>query len=223
MGTHTVKVKSIENSTHDVLRIVTDKPTQYQFEPGQATDVAINKQDWKSEKRPFTFTSLPSDDYLEFIIKTYPQHKGVTNELLNLKPNDELLIGDSWGAISYKGVGIFIAGGAGVTPFISIFRQLHSQNKIGNNKLLFANKTKADIIHADEFESILGKNFINILSDEKSDNYAYGFITEELLRKIITDADKYFYLCGPPAMMKAVENHLASLDVKKDRIIKEEF
>lgn len=223
MGTHEVRVKSIENSTHNVLRIVSEKPSDYQFEPGQATDVAINKQDWKSKKRPFTFTGLPSDDHLEFTIKTYPQHKGVTNELLNLKPNDELIIGDSWGSINYKGEGVFIAGGAGVTPFISIFRHLHSQNKIGNNKLIFANKAKADIINADEFEKILGKNFINILSAEKLDKYAHGFITEEFLKQLLTDVDKYFYLCGPPAMMKAVETQLTNLNVKKDRIIKEEF
>lgn len=223
MGTHAVRVKSIEKLTHDVLRIVTEKPSNYQFKPGQATDVAINKQDWKSKKRPFTFTGLPAEDHLEFTIKTYPQHKGVTNELLNLKTNDELIIEEPWGSINYKGEGVFIAGGSGVTPFISIFRQLHSQNKIGANKLIFANKTKADIINAEEFESILGKNFINILSDEKSDKYAHGFITEELLKITITDMDKYVYLCGPPAMMKAIESQLTNLNVKKDRIIKEEF
>ena len=51
----------------------------------------------------------------------------------------------------YKGKGVFIAGGAGVTPFISIFRDLKKQNKIGNNILIFSNKTEADIILKDEF------------------------------------------------------------------------
>ena len=98
------------------------------------------------EKRPFTFTCLPNDDYLEFTIKTYPSHKGVTNELLQLKQEDELILHDVFGAIAYKGEGVFIAGGAGVTPFISIFRFLRSKNEIGGNKLIFANKRKADII-----------------------------------------------------------------------------
>ena len=98
------------------------------------------------EKRPFTFTCLPDDDYLEFTIKTYPSHKGVTNELLQLKQNDELILHDVFGAIAYKGEGVFIAGGAGVTPFISIFRFLRSKNEVGGNKLIFANKAKADII-----------------------------------------------------------------------------
>ncbi len=76
--------------------------------------------------------------------------------------------------MAYKGEGVFIAGGAGVTPFICIFRYLQSKNETGNNKLIFANKTHDDIIIAREFKKLLGENLINILSDEKSDKYAHG-------------------------------------------------
>ncbi len=124
-----VKIKSIKHITHDVLQIVTEKPQQYNFTPGQATEVAINKIDWLNEKRPFTFTSLPSNDYLEFTIKTYPSHNGVTNELLKLRKDEELILHDVFGAISYIGEGVFIAGGAGVTPFISIFRYLRVKKR----------------------------------------------------------------------------------------------
>jgi ferredoxin-NADP reductase len=54
-----------------------------------------------------------------------------------LHAGDELILHDIWGAIHYKGEGTFIAGGAGVTPFIAIFRQLQKDGKIGNNKLIF--------------------------------------------------------------------------------------
>mgnify|MGYP000744468988 CR=1 FL=1 len=146
MEKYLVKIKSIDKITHDVLRIVTEKPIGYKFTPGQATEIAINKIGWQEESRPFTFTCLPEDDSLEFVIKTYPARKGVTNELLKLKKDNELILHEVFGAISYQGEGVFIAGGAGVTPFISIFRLLQSKNKIGNNKIVFANKTKGDII-----------------------------------------------------------------------------
>lgn len=220
---HVVKIKSIETATYDVLRIVTDKPAHYTFVPGQATEVSINKNGWQNEKRPFTFTCLPKDDYLEFTIKTYPPHKGVTNELLQAKVNDELILREVFGAIIYNGEGVFIAGGAGVTPFISIFRQLKSTNDVGNNKLIFANKTKRDIILQQEFKSLLGTNFINILSDEKTDEYAYGHITEDFLKGNIGSVNQKFYICGPPPMMDAVEKQLAALQVNKQSIIKEEF
>lgn len=220
---HVVKIKSIEPATYDVLTIVTDKPAQYSFVPGQATEISINKNGWKDEKRPFTFTCLPKDEYLEFTIKTYPSHKGVTSELLQAKVNDELILREVFGAIAYNGEGVFIAGGAGVTPFISIFRQLKATNALGNNKLIFANKTKRDIILQQEFKSFLGTNFINILSDEKTDEYAYGHITEVFLKGNIGSVNQKFYICGPPPMMDAVEKQLAALQVNKQSIIKEEF
>ena len=220
---HIVKIESIEHLTHDVLKIVTEKPPTYSFTPGQATEISINKVSWRNELRPFTFTCLPDKDYLEFTIKTYPVHKGVTNQFLQLRIGEELILHDVFGAIQYKGEGVFIAGGAGVTPFISIFRYLKSKNEIGNNKLIFANKTKADIILEQEFKKLLGKNFINILSDEKADGYAHGYITEEFLKANITDLNKKIYLCGPEPMMVAIELELTNLGVDTNSIIKEKF
>jgi len=213
-----VKIKSIKHITHDVLQLVTEKPEEYNFTPGQATEVSINKPDWKEKKNPFTFTCLPENDFLEFSIKTYPEHIGVTNELLKLKKDDELILHDVFGTISYKGEGVFIAGGAGVTPFISIFRDLHAKNEIGNNKLIFANKTKADILSEHEFTDLLGKNFINILSDEKAEGYANGQITKEFLKTYVNDTTQNVYVCGPPPMMEAVQKQLSNLHISKKTI-----
>lgn len=217
-----VKIKSIEKITHDVLHIVAQKPGELKYHAGQAVDVSINKPGWEKELRPFTFTSLPTDNQIEFTIKTYPAHNGVTNQLLLLQQGDELLIGDVFGDIAYKGEGVFIAGGAGVTPFIAILKQLEKENKIGNNKLLFANKTQADIINKEKFTSLLGKNFINILSDEKTEGFENGFITAALIQKH-AGKNSFYYLCGPPPMMAAMEQQLASLGIKDDYIIKEAF
>jgi len=220
---HIVKIKSTDLITHDVLKIITDKPPHYNFTPGQATEVSINKPEWKEKKNPFTFTCLPEDDFLEFNIKTYPEHKGATNELLKLRKEDELILHDVFGAISYMGEGVFIAGGAGITPFISIFRYLKSKNVIGENKLIFANKTKKDIIMEQEFKDLLGRNFINILSDEKADGYAYGQITENFLKANMDVSVKNVYVCGPPPMMEAIQKQLSKLEIPESFIITEEI
>jgi ferredoxin-NADP reductase len=218
-----VKIKSIKHITHDVLQIITEKPQLYSFTPGQATEISINREGWMNKKRPFTFTCLPDSNYLEFTIKTYPLHNGVTNVLLKLKKNDMLILHDVFGTIAYKGEGVFVAGGAGVTPFICIFRYLQSKNEIGDNKLIFANKTKGDIILAREFENMLGDNFINILSDEKTEGYSHGQITEGFLKSHISDTTKNIYICGPPPMMEAVEKQLSMLGINKNSITKEEI
>ncbi len=223
MTQHTVRIKSIKHITPDVLQIVTEKPLNFKFTPGQATEVAINKNGWKDKKRPFTFTSLPADDFLEFTIKTYPSHKGVTNELLNLKKDDELILQDVFGAISYNGEGLFIAGGAGVTPFISILRHLQLKEELGSNRLIFANKTKEDIILESELKKLLDNNFINILSEEDTAAYAHGMIDEDFLKDHFTKLNQQFYLCGPPPMMDAVSEQLKNIGVSEKNITTEEM
>ena len=218
-----VKVKKVEFLTHDVLRIVSERPADLSYHAGQAVDVSINKEGWEDEARPFTFVSLPEEDYIEFNIKTYPSHHGVTEQLLSLKPDDELLIGEVFGDISYKGDGIFIAGGAGITPFTAILRKLEKENKIGGNKLIFANRSRADIIMKDYFENLLGDNFINVLSEEEAEGYEHGYLNAEMIKKYSDDKLKYYYLCGPDPMMDAVMKHLDSLGVKPESIVREAF
>jgi ferredoxin-NADP reductase len=221
--TQAVKIRSIEHLTHDVLKVIAQRPGLLKYIPGQAADVSINKPGWQNEFRPFTFTSLPEDDHLEFTIKTYPSHNGVTDQMRSLIPGDELLIGEVFGDLAYKGEGIFIAGGAGITPFIAMLKELEKKNQLGNNKLLFANKTKADIILENKFKTLLGKNFVNILSDELVAGYDQGFITAAIIKKYIDPSVKYFYLCGPPPMMQSIETILDSLGVSKEQLIKEAF
>lgn len=220
---HIVKIKSIAHITHDVLHIVAEKPDNLEFKPGQAVEVSINQGDWKTELRPFTFTSLPGDKHIEFTIKTYPSHEGVTNKLLSLTKGDELILHDVFGTIQYKGEGIFIAGGAGVTPFIAILKDLDSRNEIGHNKLIFANKTKSDIILEDRFTGMLDENFINILSKEDLRGYNYGHISADLIKKHMDNNTHYFYVCGPDPMIETIEKQLGELGIAEDRIVKEMF
>jgi len=220
---HVVKILKTENVTHNVKRFTLSKPENYVFTPGQATDIVINLPEWKKERRPFTFTSLNEWDHLEFTIKIYDDHNGVTNKLGTLHAGDELILHDIWGAIHYKGEGVFIAGGAGVTPFIAILRQLYKENKIGNNKLLFSNRTTKDIILKDEFTTILGDNFINTITQEETEKYDHRLIDENYLKEKIKNLDQYFYICGPDPMIESIKDILLKIGVKEDKIVTEEF
>lgn len=220
---HIVRIYSTFNVTHDVKCFRLEKPANYSFIPGQATDVAINKKGWQEEKRPFTFTCLPDDDYLEFTIKIYQSHQGVTNELHHTNINHELILHEVFGDIQYKGKGVFIAGGAGITPFLAIFRQLHKEGKMDGNSLIFGNKTSRDIILREELVKMLGSRFINVLSEEKAANYEHGLITRELLEKYIDDYNQHFYVCGPDPMLDKVLEHLSGLGIREQYMVHEAF
>ncbi|HEX2786397.1 MAG TPA: FAD-binding oxidoreductase [Ignavibacteria bacterium] len=221
MEEHIVRILDKKNLTHNVIRFRYEKPQGYTFIPGQATEVTVNKEGWKDKRNPFTFTCLTTDPFLEFSIKIYPEHKGVTNELSKLEIGDEIILHDVWGAIQYKGKGVFIAGGAGVTPFIAILRDLNVKDEIEGNTLLFANKTSDDIILKDEFEKMKGLNFINILSDEKNSEYDNGHITEEYLKSKINNFNQKFYVCGPPPMVEGVTKSLKNLGAGENAVVVE--
>lgn len=219
---HKISIKKIEYVTHNVLHIVADKPRNYSFTPGQATELSIDKDGYRNDKRPFTFTSLPQDNELEFTIKIYPSHEGVTDQLQYLKTNDNLFIGDAWGAINYQGEGTFIAGGAGITPFIAILKDLRYKGHLGNNKLFFSNHEEKDIIYKNNLETWMGKNLHVILSKENHNDYHYGHVNKDLLQKYNLDVSKPVYLCGPPKMVEAITSDLYKMGLSKSHLITEE-
>lgn len=221
MERHIAKIKDVFFVTHDVKSIIAERPKNYTFEPGQATEVAINKKGWVGQKRPFTFTSLPEDEFLQLIIKTYPERKGVTEQILQLHDDDELILHDVFGTITYRGKGTFIAGGAGITPFVAIFRHLHSKNQLAGNRLIFANKTSGDIILEKELRGLFNDHFVSILSEENKKGHDHGLITQDYLKEKILHPDQYIYVCGPPPMMDAVLDMLAKLGISEKKIIKE--
>ena len=216
---HIVRITRIENVTHNVKRFQFDKPAGYHFTPGQATDVSINKDGWREELRPFTFTALNEWPFLEFTIKMYSDHPGVTNELNTLQPGDELIIRDAWGAIEYKGPGYFIAGGAGITPFIAILRQLKKENKLAGNKLFFANRTNQDVILQEELTEMLQGDAIYVITDKADKNHYSGYIDETFLKKNVDDFSKHFYLCGPDKMIADLREILKKLGASPEAVV----
>jgi len=220
---HSVAITAITPVAQNVFSYDLEKPDGFSFEPGQATAVSIDKEGWRDEKRPFTFTSLPDENRLQFTIKSYHNRAGVTDQLSKLLVGDRLIIGDAWGTIRYEGKGVFIAGGAGVTPFLPILRQLNDQpDHLAGHSLIFANRTERDIILRDELESMPGLAVHHVLSDEEKRGFAHGRIDKAYLENHIEDFDQRFYLCGPDAMVEDLKQALNALGADADTLVFEE-
>lgn len=217
---YVVKVLECGYVTHNVRYFILEKPNGYTYTPGQATELSINKPGLEKEKRPFTFTTHPDNPFLEFTIKMYPDHEdGVTKHLKDIKEGDEFILRDPWGAIQYKGPGVFIAGGAGITPFIAILRNLRRNEKLEGNKLIFSNKTSRDIINEHEFKNMLGENCIFTLTQEKNQDYENNRIDKEFLKSHIRDFSQHFYICGPPTMVGEINSILTELGANPDSVV----
>ncbi|UKJ06967.1 FAD-binding oxidoreductase [Solitalea lacus] len=216
---HTVKIISAEYITHDVKRFRVEKPAGFVFEPGQATEVSINLPGMEDEKRPFTFTSLNQWDYLEFIIKIYEDHKGVTNELGKINAGTELIIGDPWGTIEYKGTGVFIAGGAGITPFIAILRSLKVKGMLPGNSLIFSNKTSHDVILDNELTEMLGSDFYKVFTRENVVGFKEQYIDEIYLKETVKNFSQHFYVCGPEKFITDICKILEDLGANAESLV----
>jgi len=209
------KILKIGFVANDVKIFVIEKPEGYVFNSGQATNLSINTLRFRDEKRPFTFTSTNNDLVIEFIVKKY---NGLTKNLHELNPGDEVIIREPFGTINYFGPGIFIAGGTGITPFLSIFRSL-GEEIVKNNKLFFFNKTHKDIICEGELREMFNENVIFSLTDEKRKGYLNKKINKSFLKKEITDFSGYFYICGSPGFVESIRKNLIELGADKNKII----
>ena len=222
MSEHVVKILGAKFITHNVRQFLIEKPAGFSFIPGQATEISLNQDHWKKEGRPFTFTSLPEWPDLQFTIKIYDDHRGVTQQLGKAKPGAELIMRDIFGAIHYKGPGVFIAGGAGITPFIAIFRDLFKKKKLDGNSLIFSNKTTGDVILREELNTMLSPNFINVFTRNGVPGMKERRIDKDFLVENIKDTKRHFYVCGPDKFVKEITGHLISLGADTDAVVLEE-
>jgi ferredoxin-NADP reductase len=218
-----VKILMTEFITHDVKRFVVEKPNGYEFIPGQAALLSIPDSKWENEFREFSFTSMNPDRVLEFSIKAYSDHDGVTKQLHMLDSGDEVVIHEPFGTIQYQGKGVFLAGGVGITPFIAILRQLHKDNQLKGNTLIFSNKTAKDVILEKEFREILGDDLILTLTRDDVEGYERGRITKEMIQKYVENLNQKFYICGPDPFVLDIKKTLEKMGVKEENIVAESF
>jgi cytochrome-b5 reductase len=207
---HTVELLHTGFVTHDVKRFVVSRPDGLQWKPGQGVEMALDQDGWRAEGRPFTPTSLPRDQVLEFTIKAYPEHDGVTTRLHDLVAGDRLLMSDPFGTITWQGAGTFLAGGAGVTPFLAILRDADA-DELARSSLHFTNKTPADVICEKELRHLLGDRCHLTCTEESAPGYDHRRLDRDYLESEVTDLDDPVYVCGPPGFVDELGEALDDL------------
>jgi cytochrome-b5 reductase len=216
---HRVSLLMSQFVTHDVKHFILSKPEGFAVEPGQGVELTIDRPGLREEARPFTPTGLAADRVLEFTIKGYRDHAGVTQALHQLEPGAELLLSDPFGTIRYQGPGVFIAGGAGITPFLAILRNLARQGELGGQTLIFSNKTPRDVICEKELRHLLGERCILLCTGEAAPGYVHRRVDRAFLEETIQDFNQRFYVCGPPPFMEAVNGALTELGASVESLV----
>lgn len=222
IGKVSVSILETEYVTHDVKRFVLERPDGFSFIPGQAVNISINKPEWKNEFRPYNFTSLPDAPFLEFMIKIYPNRNGVTKVMGGMNKGEELILHDVFGSILFKGNGVFIAAGSGITPFLSILRSLQKLKRVQDNILIYSNKTIDDVIMGEELHEMLGNRFVNFFTRQNVIGFLDRKLDRDFLIEVVPDFKEHFYICGPETFVSEVTMLLKSLGASASAIVFEQ-
>jgi predicted ferric reductase len=187
-----------------------------------------------NEEHPFTFSSSPSDGQLGFTAKNLGDF---SSRLGELSVGDPVAMDGPYGVftpVPREGKKlVFIAGGIGITPFISILRDIAAGNADADIMLLWAVRTPGDAVYHELLtgleEKIRGFVYIPLYSDEMPEELSgqmrKGFVDESAIRETVgSDISRAsVYFCGPPAMRLALFPALKRLGVKRANIHFEQF
>lgn len=225
-----VKVKSITEvtSTSKCIRFVADDDVLPYFRAGQYINVKVNINGIRTS-RSYTLSSPPSErGYYEITVRRKPAGGFVSDYLLDdLKVGDKLEISGPSGSFYYRRPLhgddlVFLAGGSGITPFLSMIRYWNAEN-VRDKKvtLIYGSNHADDVIYLDELKELEktwpGFKLHLVISDpEEGYQGLTGFINADLIRRVVGDVTgKRFFLCGPDAMHHFVKPELGKLGISK--------
>jgi propane monooxygenase reductase component len=225
------KVEAIEPLTRDIVRLVLGVADgeELMFYTGQYVDIRIPGSD---EHRSFSMAGLPSDrGRLEFMIKLYPggRFSGLLSER-ELTEGDELEVRGPYGVFTLRNNSarplLFIGGGAGMAPILSLLRALVEQGSERTAVYYYGAREEQDLFHRDELSGVVrklpGSRFVPALSHQDWEGET-GLITDVVDRLEPNLADADAYVCGPPPMVEAAIELLVRRGLPEGHIYYDKF
>jgi benzoate/toluate 1,2-dioxygenase reductase subunit len=197
------------------------------FLPGQYVNVTVPGT---GAHRSYSFSSAPGGDEASFLIRNLPG--GVMSGYLSdrAQPGDAVTLTGPMGAFYLRPVTrpqLWLAGGTGLAPFLSMLEQLAEQGTDQPVRLYYAVTRAADLVELDRVQALAarigGVEVITILAAAGDDHPRKGFVTDHLTADDLNGGDVDVYLCGPPPMVDAVRTHFATLGVEPGNFFYEKF
>jgi ferredoxin-NADP reductase len=213
-----------------------EKPAGFVFKPGQFVDMTLvdpPKTDEKGNKRSFSIACEPSAETL--MIATRIRDSAFKRALATLPLGIELELEGPYGAFVLPEVVpsnlVFIAGGIGITPFVSMLRHAGNEGAIDNWSLFYSNRERQDAAFVEELTRLqaecTGFNFVPTLTAHQSEEAwqgEVGRIDEAMLRRhLAAPADATYYIAGPTEMVIATRQLLTGMGVDRKAIRFEVF
>jgi len=208
----------------------------FSFLPGQYLEWTLpqHKNDMRGNRRFFSITSAPRDDEICLAIRLSEPSSRFKKDLMQLKAGDSItassLAGDFVLPTNLDEELVFIAGGIGITPFVSMARSMLQNQEKRNVALLYLFSSESEYCYQDIWRatSSLGLRVIPILTGDGPAKPSWhgltGRLTEAMLEEQITDyASRRFYISGPPGLVAGYTRLLKDLGIKQKQITRDYF
>jgi predicted ferric reductase len=219
---------------HGGVNTVTLRPIGHEgftFAPGQFGWLSVHRSPFALTQHPFSFSSNGDDS--STLTMSIKELGDFTKTIGSMTPGTRAYIDGPHGVFSpdhYPGTGcVFLAGGVGIGPIMSMMRTFADRGDPRPCYLFFGSKHLDDATYHEEIAQLateLSLTVIHVASDPPSDwTGERGFVdTEKLRRHLPSDyVVLQYFICGPGAMQDAMEDALAELDVPGDRVHTERF
>jgi glycine betaine catabolism B len=226
----------------DTLGFRFEKPEGFDFLPGQSVVLQVP---WSKPSESFpkqtdamrdmTIAASPTDSDLDFVIRQ--GRSDYKKALTDLQPGDEVVIFGPKGKFVFKTSTkpiVMLAGGIGITPFISILRYIKDKNLSQGIVLIYSNPTPERIAFREEITEIKKSQksrnhkfeIIHTLTEKAPENWngETGRIDADMIKKYVADLNnKVFYICGSSSMAADIKRIVSNLGVRQEYLKKEEF
>ncbi len=219
------QIKEIKEIAKDTYEVSFVRPNDFLYKHGQYIQVSLSGGSLSAvdDSRVLSLTSDPGDKSV-ISVAFRNTMSGFKSALLSRKKGDSVIVEGPFGNFVFPGSDtrrhIFIAGGIGITPFMSILRCAGSGSCNVNYEmvLIYANRSEEFVSYKREIDEL--SNALSNLSVE----YVTGRITEEVLRKFVDKSmQTVWWIVGPPGMVSAVKQMLVDIGIDYDYIRTEEF
>jgi ferredoxin-NADP reductase len=213
------------------------KPNGFQFRAGQAIDITLvnpPETDAEGNTRGFSIVSAPSES--DLTIATRMRDTAFKRSLRGFKAGTEVQIDGPFGSLTlHKNAekpAVFLAGGIGITPFISILREAAIRQLPHQLILFYSNRRPEDAPFLEELRSLHQKNsrfvLIPTMSQIERSQQPWAGETGQISAKMLSRHvesihGRIFYIAGPPGMVAALRNMLSAAGVDEDDVRTEEF
>jgi ferredoxin-NADP reductase len=214
-----------------------DKPAGFTFKPGQAIDLILPESPaigGENTRHAFSIVSAPHES--ELVVATRMRRSPFKNALAQLPINGEAEIEGPFGSLTLhkklERAAVFIAGGIGITPFMSMLRHATHSALQQQVVLLYSNRRPEDSAFLAELQRLEGDNryfqLVATMTDMAQSQMPWsgetGKIDEDVVRRVAKElVDPVYYVAGPPAMVATLRDELEDAGINSDDIRSEEF